>query len=208
MRAAIANVLAGALLLLSGCADSDGAENAEPAPGTHTMSDGSVMEGDTHIHDDSHDHGAPADASGPSAAARMVCAGQVVDDVERIVGLSTAVEPSSTWEAPMFTCTFDLEQGPLVLEVHDADDRASGMAHFQSLRINQEGAVPLRGVLSLGLPAYETRLGRVAFVKDGKTLEVDASRLVGRMGTEGEKSRTEVAYAVATSILACWTEHA
>jgi hypothetical protein len=208
MRVTIACALAGGLLLLPACASDDRADSAEPGIGTHTMSDGTVMGGETHVHDDSHDHGSADAASGPSAAAKMVCAGQVVEDVTRIMDLNTSVQPTSTWKDPMFTCTFDLDQGPLVLEVHDAEHRASGMAHFQTLRTGQEGAVPLRGVYSLGLPAFETRSGTVAFVKDGKTLEVDASRLTGRLGTEGEKNRMELAYAVATSVLACWTEHA
>jgi hypothetical protein len=211
MRAHLIGTCAAAmLLLLTGCgATETGTGAAEPGEGSHTMSDGTVMEGETHIHDDSHDHESEdSSAGGPSPAAEMVCTGQVVDDVTRIMGLDAAVEPASSWEDPMYTCTFDLDQGPLVLRVHDATDRASGMAHFQTLRTGQDDAVPLRGVYSLGLPAYETRSGTVAFVKDGKTLEVDASRLTGRLGSEGEKDRTELAYAVATSVLACWTEHA
>ena len=207
MRVTIACALAGGLLLLPACASENRPDGAEPGNGTHTMSDGTVMGGETHVHDNSHDHGSADTASGPSAAAEMVCAGQVVEDVTRLMDLNTSVEPSSKWQDPMFTCTFDLEQGPLVLKVHDAENRASGMAHFQTLRTGQVGAVPLRGVYSLGLPAYETRSGTVAFVKDGKTLEVDASRLPGRLGTDGEKNRIGLAYAVATSVLACWTEH-
>lgn len=82
------------------------------------------------------------------------------------------------------------------------------MAHFQSERISSTDAAPIKGVYSLGLPAYETKAGIVSFVKDGKTLEVDASGLGGeRLGVENSKTRSEVAYAVATSVLACWTQH-
>lgn len=167
------------------------------------MPDGTVMEGE------SHDHEQPTDEDGgPSAAARMVCAGQVVDDVTRIMDLDRTVPPTSRWEAPAFTCTFDLADGPLVLTVHDAPDRVAGMAHFQALRTSRPGAVAIRGVYSLGLPAYETPSGTVAFIRDGKTLEVDATGLAGRaFGVDDSLSRAEVAYAVATSVLACWTEH-
>jgi hypothetical protein len=172
------------------------------------MPDGSVMEGATHVHADGHDHGSAAAEPGPSEAARMVCTGQVVEDVARILDLPSEATPSSAWEPPVFTCRFDLDVGPLTLSVHDATDRASGMAHFQGERISSTDARPIRGVYSLGLPAYETSAGIVSFVKDGKTLEVDASGLAGkRLGVENSRTRSEIAYAVATSVLACWTEH-
>lgn len=105
----------------------------------------------------------------------MVCAGDVVDDVSRIMDVDGGLEPSSQWSAPVFTCTFDLEEGPLVLSVHDADDRAAGMAHFQELCTGTSGATAIRGVHSLGLPAHGTSAGTAAFVRDGTTLEVDAT---------------------------------
>lgn len=206
-RAVAVGVTVGVLALTTGCgAEPTTAAGGSPGPGTHTMPDGTVMEGETHIHDDSHDHG--SEEAGPSEAAAMVCAGQVVDDVSRIMGTSEPVEPTSAWEDPMFTCTFDLAAGPLVLRVHDADDRAAGMAHFQQLRLDHEDAQEIGGIYSLGLPAYEAG-ATVAFVRDGKTLEVDATGLRGGpFGKTADQSRAEVAYAVATSVLACWTEHA
>lgn len=209
MRSTIVCALAGALLALPGCAVTDSVENVEAGTESHTMPDGSVMDGETHVHDDSHDHGAGDTAAGPSAPARMICSGDVVEDVARIMDASAAeVRPTPSWEEPTFTCRFDLPAGPLALSVHDATDHASGMAHFQSQRINSTDATPIRGVYSLGLPAYETKAGIVSFVKDGKTLEVDASGLAGeRLGVGDSKTRSEIAYAVATSVLACWTEH-
>lgn len=201
--------LVGALLALTGCGAGTSSGQASSGGGeeTHTMPDGTVMEGPTHVHDDSHDHGA-AGATGPSPVARMVCAGQVVDDVTRILDLAGDVTPSSSWTEPTFRCTFDVPDGPLVLTVHDADDEAAGMAHFQQARTSHRDATPLRGVYGLGLPAYETESGTVSFVRDGKTLEVDATALPARgNGVDGAMSRTEIAYAVATSVLTCWTEH-
>lgn len=198
-------VSVGALVVLAGCGGGPTGLAAEAGTGTHTMSDGTVMEGPTHIHDEGHDHGDAAD--GPSEAATMVCTGQVVDDVTRIMDLAAPVEPASSWAAPEFRCTFDLDQGPLVLTVHDATDETAGLAHFQQQRVSQEDARPIKGVYSLGLPAFETRRGTVSFVRDGKTLEVDASALRGRLDSAGEMSRGDLAYAVATSVLACWTQH-
>jgi hypothetical protein len=210
MRATIATAAVSVLLAvpLTGCA-SDGASEAAPATESHTMPDGSVMEGETHVHSDDHDHGSAAgDPQGPSAAARMVCAGDVVDDVRRIMDVADEPEPESEWVAPTLTCTFDLDEGPLVVSVHDADDRDDGMAYFEGLRAGAEGASAIAGVSSLGLPAFRTGSGRVAFIRDGKTLEVDARGLRGRrFGAEDDQSRADVAYAVANSVLACWTEH-
>lgn len=168
-----------------------------------------AADGERHVHDDSHSHGGPpgGDATGPSAAARMVCAGQVVDGVTRIMAFDRAVEPESAWKAPEFTCTFPLPGGPLVLSVHDASDPTAGEAHFHTRRAGVAEAVPIRGVSSLGLPAYETPDGTVAFVKDGKTLEADASALSDELVSRQDLTRTEIAYAVASSVLACWTEH-
>lgn len=180
------------------------------------MADGTVMEGKTHSHDDEGSHGEGTHgeraAAGPSEAAAMICTGQVVDDVARIMGRDEIPEPTASWESPLYTCTFALPDGPLVLTVHDAAEEALGRAHFEGMRAAAPGATPIKGVYSLGLPAYETR-DSVAFVKDGKTLEVDASGLGvsglgGRLGVEGDQDRGEIAYAVATSVLSCWTEHA
>lgn len=202
---------------LVGCGSGDETTDAQGGE-THVMPDGTVMKGKTHVHDDSHSHGeesAPEDSgsdasTGPSQAARMVCSGQVVADVTRILGLDEKTEPSSSWTKPDFRCAFDTPGGPLVLTVHDADDESAGEQHFQRMQSAQAGARPIKGVSGLGLPAYETPEGITSFVKDGKTLTVDASRLTGRdgrLGTEQDMTRSEIAYAVASSVLTCWTEH-
>lgn len=203
-------VSAALLLALAGCGSGGdpAAGSASPSDETHRMADGTVMEGETHIDDDSDSQGESEAASKPSEAAQMVCGGSVVDDVTRIMDMDAPVEPTSAWEDPEFTCSFDLADGPLVLTVHDADERTAGMAHFQSMRTGATGAEPIKGVYSLGLPAYETSDGTVAFVREGKTLEVDATALpADDLGVDGAMTRTDVAYAVAVSVLACWTEH-
>jgi len=63
----------------------------------------------------------------------------------------------------------------------------------------------LKGLQAFGLPAYESADGRVVFLKDGKTLAVDAGALPRVAGPGGE-SRTEVAYAVAADVVGCWSE--
>lgn len=220
-RTSLLASMAVSAMLITGCASTA----AEPPPAAgpsalHTMPDGTVMSdsemadmpGMTHDHD--HDHGSGPDASaspepvGPSPAARMVCSGDVVADVSRILALDTEPAPTSAWAQPMFTCTYQLRGGPLVLSVHDATDEAAGKQYFADLRTELGDTEELRGMYGLGLPAYETDDGTVVFIRDGKTLQVDATALPDKLGPDHSMSQTDLAYAVATSVLACWTEHA
>lgn len=193
--------VAAAAALLSGCTASE-AGTAEESSHSHTMPDGTVMDGAEHgtEHDES--------ASEPSAAAQMVCAGDVVKDITRVLALDEEPEPVSAWKEPMFTCTYDLDAGPLVLSVHDATDPTSGRAYFTSLRSRLGDVERLAGMTSFGLPAYETSDGSVVFLRDGKTLHVDATALPADLGPEGSMSPNDVAYAVAAGVIACWTDHA
>jgi hypothetical protein len=58
---------------------------------------------------------------------------------------------------------------------------------------------------NLGFPAVSTRAGDVVFLKDGKTLHVDATRLPDA-SLPRSFSRSEVAYSVAAAVIACWKE--
>jgi hypothetical protein len=58
---------------------------------------------------------------------------------------------------------------------------------------------------SFGFPAFETPRGDVGFIKDDKTLWVDATRLSGGDLPTGQ-TRQDVAYGVAAAVIGCWTE--
>ena len=198
--------LAVASLLLSGCA----ATAAEPpAPeASHTMPDGTVMPGSEHEgHDDAEaGHGSEHDSSqGPSEAARMSCDGQVVTAIGSILQLEGDVTPSSAWQSPMFTCTYDIDGAPLVLTVHDISDADEGQQHFDERQASL-GASDIEGMLGLGLLSFSTGDGVVAFLRDGKTLTVDATALPD--GFAGDATtQDEAAYAIASAVLTCWVEH-
>lgn len=199
-----------AALLLTGCGADAGEPGAGPAvdegstaSGSHTMPDGSVMSDDEMTGQTGETTGAE-----PSPAARMVCAGDVADDVQRIAGLEQAPARRAAWSEPTYTCTYALPQGPLVLTVHDATDEASGRDHYETLRSTLDDPRDIVGMDGLGLPAYETDDGVVVFIKDHKTLEVDATALPDSLGPEGDLSRADLAYAVASSVLTCWKKHA
>ncbi|MFD4422067.1 hypothetical protein ACFWN7_11265 [Agromyces sp. NPDC058484] len=196
--------IAVASLLMTGCAASAAEAPESPNPGpSHTMPDGTVMSGSEH---EAHD-ARPENEHGPSEAAQMVCAGQVVTAVAGVLGLEAEVSPTSSWEKPMFTCTYEIDGRPLVLSVHDATDEAEGRAHFADLQNSLDDAEEIEGMAGLGMPSFSTGTGIVAFVRDGKTLLVDATALPSGLGANGSKTQSEAAYALASAVLVCWVEH-
>jgi hypothetical protein len=193
-----------ASLLLTGCAASASSGPVGPTPeASHSMPDGTEMSGSEHeAHEPEHES-----VDGPSEAARMTCAGQVVTAVTKILALQGDVVPSSTWEKPAFDCIFDVDGRPLVLSVHDATDVEEGEAHFAALRESLPNAEDIEGLLGLGLPSFSTGDGKVAFLRDGKTLSVDATALPDGLGPDGTRTQDQVAYAVASAVLTCWVNH-
>jgi hypothetical protein len=193
-----------AALLLTGCAgtapQTPSGTNPESA---HVMADGTTMSGSEH-EDHEADH---ENEYGPSAAAQMICAGEVVTAVANILELGSKVSPSSSWEEPMFTCTYEIDGHPLVLSVHDATDEAEGEEYFATLQDGTDNAASIEGTLSLGVRSFSTGEGIVAFLRDGKTLLVDATALPATLGAEKTTTRSQAAYAIATAVLVCWVEH-
>ncbi|WP_405217027.1 hypothetical protein [Agrococcus sp. Ld7] len=210
-----------AAMLMTGCAATTAAPAEAPSPApSHTMPDGTVMDGAEHgAHGDAEathtmpdgtvmegaEHGAHAASDAePSEAARMICDGQVATAVASTFRLDDEVTPTSSWDAPQFTCTYDIDGAPLVLTVHDTTDAAAGEEHYDELQRSLQ-ADDIEGLLGLGLPSFSDDEGRVAFLRDGKTLVVDATALPE--GFAGEMTRSEASYAIATAVLGCWVEH-
>lgn len=80
-----------------------------------------------------------------------------------------------------------------------------GAAYFAGVRSRLPAARAIRGVENLGFPAVTSRSGRVAFLKAGKTLLVDASGLAQTALPRGY-TRSDVAYSVASAVIGCWKE--
>ena len=193
-----------ATLLMTGCAgtapQTQSGSNPEPA---HVMPDGTVMSGSEH-----EDHEAEhQNEHGPSAAAQMICAGQVVTAVANVLELGSEVSPSSSWEKPMFTCTYEIDGQPLVLSVHDATSQADGEEYFAALQNSTDNAATIEGTLGLGMASFSTGEGIVAFMRDGKTLLVDATALPAGLGADKTTTQSQAAYSIATAVLVCWVEH-
>ncbi len=210
--------IAAAAVLLAGCASATAPAQESAVPeASHTMPDGSVMSGAEHeahgagsgdsaeASTDHSAHSSAADGSGPSPAAEMICGGQVETALASLLRLEGAPEPSSAWDAPMYTCTYDVDGAPLVLSVHDTADPAVGEQHFAALQ-HELAADEIEGMLGLGLPSFSTGDGVVAFLRDGKTLLVDATALPEGLA-DGAMTRDGAAYAAASAVLVCWVEH-
>lgn len=186
------------VLLLTGCATSSAGTQTQPAataspdvdmsPGM-TMPDGSVM-------------GAAAKvAAAPSVSAKMICEPEVRGDIGKILQLATPPPVTSTWAQQLFTCTYQLPQGKLVLSVKQSADAVSTRAYFAGER---RRLAPTSDLLGLTASAFGTANGRVVLVKDHNTLTVDATALPAVFGAQ-EQKRADFAYEVASTILGCWT---
>ncbi len=192
-----------ATLLLAGCA----------APGTDAGAGAATR---TDQHQEHHQHGADEDASmagmdmgqkgGPSDPAAMICSAEIRDAVQRTFDLSRQPTGTPHWSKTdrTFHCGWQLPNGTLKMSVHDALDKTAGRAFYDDLSEQLSGK-PIRGLENFGFPAFRTAEGDVAFLKDGKTLQVDATDLpTGAL--PADYTRGEAAYSVASAVIACWTE--
>jgi len=204
MRARRAIAPALLAVLVAGC----GAEAAHQAGGNvvpagmHRMADGTVMR-------DS-DMGVRAKAEAypaqPSSSAAMICTPQTHAALQHNLGLSAVPMSTDRWAGGVYTCTYHLSGGDLVVSVDDAADVAVGQRHFDAMRADIPDLHRIRGLQSFGLTGYADGRGTVLFLKEGKTLDVDATELPTSIGRY-QQSPGDVAYGVAAAVLACWSEH-
>lgn len=147
---------------------------------------------------------APASPTGVPPAAAMVCGDEIRDRIAQAMALPAAPVPASAWAGGVYTCTYTLPGGTLVLSVRASSDPAAARSYAQAAVAGQPGAAPIQGLANLGLPAYHSSTGTVAFAKDSFALTVDATRLGEPVGPE-RITRTALAYQIATDVLACWS---
>jgi hypothetical protein len=202
-------ILVAGLFVLAGCGGT--ATNSQPAPSQPSHSGGSstsMAPGMDMAPGESMSDMAGPGGSGsgkPSADSRLVCGPEIRRDIGHLLDLKPAPRGSATWLHHVFTCMYRLPSGPLVLQVTEAADAQAAHGDFQTLRRELTPTQPLKGLAGLGLPAFETRTGTTVFLKDNMVLRVDATRLT-RSGGAKSASRSDVAYEVATDVMACWAE--
>jgi hypothetical protein len=209
MRARTAIALALLAVLLAGCgagatqaAQHTDGHAAVPAD-MHRMPDGTLMSDSDMAR---MDMGATTVAAHPSGSAAMICSAETHESLQHNLGLAAAPTSTSTWAGGIYTCTYHLSGGDLAVSVQDATDKATGQHYFDTVRSHLPGLEPIRGLKNFGLPGYADTAGTVVFLKDGKTLDVDATGLPAHVGRY-DQTPAHVAYGLAASILACWSEH-
>lgn len=166
-------------LLLAGCAAADAGSTAS-AP---------------------HSTAGHSTAGGPPENASMVCSDEIRGKVQQVLKLPALPTVHATWIKQVYTCTYDLPVGPMVLTVQVAPTKPVAEAAFQSRQQATVGATVLNG---LGEHAYATPDGTATVIKDAMTLTVDTTALPAVFGAEQQK-RTDLAYEVASDVLGCWT---
>lgn len=134
----------------------------------------------------------------------MVCGEETRGNISRILALSTVPATTASWADKIYTCTYALPVGALVLSVKEASDPDTARANFQDLQRTTDASAPIEGLANLGFPAFQTPTSAV-FVKDNFVLTVDAAALPETVGPN-HVSRDAFAYQVATTVLACWSE--
>ena len=194
-------------ILLTGCTAVQ-ANSGHVAPAA-TMSQGMSMEPGQSMPGMASTSATPpveaiVNADSPSKSAQMLCGSETRANVATLMGLTTRAQTKATWADHVYTCTYQLPGGPLLLSVKESPDVPTARIYFDALRVRLGNTKPLTGMAGLGFPAYETTTGTVVFLKDNKTLEVDASALPAHVGPEGS-SPSDFAYTIATDVLACWT---
>jgi hypothetical protein len=169
-----------AVLLLTGCA---GAAPAKPSAVGAGQPAGTAMSGT------------------PSDTARMVCGEDIRGQVSQVLKLPTPPKTDSSWADQLYTCTYRLPMGPMVLSVKQSTGTVAAAGYFSKLRPTLGSTETLQG---LGERSYGTGDGVVVVIKDNLTLKVDTTGLPKVFGADGQR-RADLAYEIASDVLGCWT---
>jgi hypothetical protein len=185
-RAVLAVLLA---LLAAGCSASR--PSADPAPTTTaapTTFDPSA---------------AAAQYASPTApaSAQMICSDEIRSQVTGALGLDSTPTPQSAWADHVYTCTYAVPMGTLVLAVTVAPSVAAAGAQLDARRAQVGAADPEEG---FGERAYSAPGGVLVAVKDNLVLTVDATALPDDLGA-GHQRRIDVVRLLAAGVFACWT---
>src|SRR5690349_6911821 len=140
-------------LLLAGCGAA-----ADASAGSQTTSGMSMAPG----------------AATPPDTALMVCGDDISSKVVQVLKLDRPPLTDSAWAAPLYTCTYHLPMGEMVLSVQVAADAAAAGDLFDADRTRRS---PAQDLLGLGERAFGTTAGVAVVVKDDQMLTVDTTAL-------------------------------
>jgi hypothetical protein len=195
MRALRLFTAVAASAVLAGCASTHAAGPAAPAPSTSAPAAPASPA--------TAGAAAGSAAGGPSASASMVCSAEIKKDVATVLALTSTPATAATWTDHLYTCTYHLASGTLVLSVKESADTPSANAYYTTLQQQLGTTTPLTAAESLGNRGYQSAYGTVVVLKDDKTLKVDPTGLPAASGAN-RLSRSDVAYEIATDVLGCW----
>jgi hypothetical protein len=198
----LAIVLAG-LVLIAGCASSRAATDAPRPPQSvpTAMVPGMIMPDGSTMGAPAAEQAPQAVPSAPSRAAAMICQPETRASLKTVLALPATPVGTSTYIDHVYTCTYRLPMGTLVLSVKELPDKSATDAYYAALKRRLGGSRELAG---LGEAAYGTGAGTVVLRKDNNVLHVDATRLPVVFGSQQTK-RDDFAYEIASDILGCWT---
>jgi len=137
----------------------------------------------------------------PSDTAKMVCGDDIRDQVRQVLKLSTAPKTESSWADQLYTCSYRLPMGPMVLSVKQSTGTVQAVGYFSKLRTTLGSTETLQG---LGERSYGTGDGVVVVIKDNLTLKVDTTGLP-KVFVADQQRRSDLAYEIASDVLGCWT---
>ena len=189
-RSRLIGLLAG-LLALAGCASTPAASGSS-APSSKAASSAAVASAEELQYA----------TNKPPATALMLCSqdvrGEVIADA---LSVPSVPAPQSSWADHVYSCTYALQQGQLVLAVTVAPDDATAADDLRSMagRLGATTQEP-----GLGQKAYSTKAGTVVAVKDNLVLRVDATGMADDLGNTHE-GRLDFARVIAAGVFSRWT---
>lgn len=196
-------------LVLGGCGAGGAGQlkaSEDGVPGAvHTMPDGTVMKDSEMGSTATMPSRQAPHGPHPSSAARMICSPEIAEAVKKNLALATTPHGLDSWSHQLYRCDYHVGPAFLRLSVKDLSHAAAGRAWYDRLRRQLSPGTRITGMENFGFPAFETPTGDVVFLKDHKTLWVDASHLSERDLPQGFTA-TDVAYGVAAAVVACWME--
>lgn len=201
----VAAALAIAPLGIAACATphtaTSAARSAAPSQAAMAMAPGDTMAPGQTMAPPETGAGSDGTDDRPSAAAQEICSDEIRGQVTKVLRLPIAPVTNTAWANHIYTCTYHLPLGPLVLSVKDSPSPTAARTYYAALRGQLAPTTPLLG---LGDTAYGTTTGIAVVLKDNDTLKVDATALPAQFGSQQQK-RTDLAYEIASDVLGCWT---
>lgn len=144
--------------------------------------------------------------TGPSISARMTCSEEEIQNaIALTLDLSGRPKRTSQWVKPVYTCIYQLHDGPLRLSVTEFGSDAAAVHEFHQRETQYaHDKVPLQTLEAFEVPAFLASDDVVLTVKDNKLLRVDATQLPKTVGPS-HRARRDLIYLVTSAILRCWS---